>query len=171
MMRRSKASDLWKNLTQGDSFRDAQLGKWRKNGSLTMMELGMIEAGCKSEMLRLGYKTESDPEPKFSLEDIAEFKKQNEEGKKLKNLRLKETNKQDYESRQALEKVSDFYSNPNNVQVASKWNFNNPETNGQKICHIGKLLLQQSICYSLNVMCTYMVHSLQNPLSCLQMSV
>ena len=53
----------------------------------------------------------------------------------------------------------------------SKWNFNNLETNGQKICHIGKLLLQQSICYSLNVMCTYMVHSLQNPLSCLQMSV
>ena len=69
----------------------------------------------ESEMLRLGYKTESPVVPKFGKDYIAEFVRQNEEGKKLKELRLKETDMQDFEARRALHQVSDFYSDPNNI--------------------------------------------------------
>ena len=99
--RRAKQSSLWKNLVRGESILGEQMEKWKRPGGLTDDDAKMIEAQCKGVMGILGYKLEHKHHlPEFSEEEVAEFRRLNEEGKAAKKTALRERDPEDCERRE-----------------------------------------------------------------------
>ena len=98
--RRASQSSLWRNLVRGKSLSETQKDKWKRSEGLTDDDVKIIEAECSHVMNILGYELEyTDQLPKFSEEEIAEFRRLNEEGKAAKKASLLETDPEDHKRR------------------------------------------------------------------------
>ena len=98
--RRASKSSLWRKLVRGKSLSETQKDKWKRSEGLTDDDVKVIEAQCSHVMNILGYELEyTDQLPKFSEEEIAEFRRLNEEGKAAKKASLQETDPEDHKRR------------------------------------------------------------------------
>ena len=98
--RRASQSSLWRNLVRGKILSEIQKDKWKRSEGLTDDDVKIIEAQCSHVMNILGYELEyTDQLPKFSEEEIAEFRRLNEEGKAAKKASLLETDPEDHKRR------------------------------------------------------------------------
>ena len=97
--RRAAQSSLWSNLVRGNSLSEIQKEKWKTSEGLIDDDVKIIEERMNS-MNILGYELEyADQLPKFSEEEIAEFRRLNGEGKAAKKASLQETDPEDHKLR------------------------------------------------------------------------
>ena len=97
--RRAAQSSLWGNLVRGNSLSEIQKEKWKTSEGLIDDDVKIIEEQMNS-MNILGYELEyADQLPKFSEEEIAEFRRLNGEGKAAKKASLQETDPEDHKPR------------------------------------------------------------------------
>ena len=117
---RANKSALWASLKRGDSFKEEQLGKWRRQGSET--ELEMIESAAWEEMDLLGYHEKVTTEKRnYTTEELEGFREADIVGRIIKDKRLKEENYEDWSRRRTrMEILERFREQDNSLVKANK---------------------------------------------------